>query len=97
MRTFGEAEFWLSSFKLLVLTGLMLFGLIIDLGGNPSQEVIGFRYWVNPGPLGTWWDRAVGNADLSRFVGLGSVLGRYSSSHVLPVIGQSYGDFQCRR
>jgi len=85
---FGEAEFWLSSFKILVLVGLILFGLIIDLGGNPTREVIGFRYWVQPGPLGTWWDRVVGNTDLSRFVGLGSVLGRYSSSHSLPFMSQ---------
>lgn len=91
---FGEAEFWLSSFKLLVLTGLMLFGLIIDLGGNPSLEVIGFRYWVHPGPMGTRWDKVIGNADLSRFVGVGSVLGRCSSSHILSFIGQWYGYFQ---
>lgn len=94
---FGEAEFWLSSFKLLVLTGLMLFGLIIDLGGNPKLEVIGFRYWGHPGPMGTRWDKVIGNADLSRFAGLGSVLGRHSSSRILPFIGQRYRYFQCGR
>jgi hypothetical protein len=61
----------------------MLFGIIIDLGGNPKREVIGFRYWVDPGPMGPWWDTVVGNTKLSRFVGLGSVLGRSPSSHML--------------
>ena len=78
VRVFGEAEFWLSSFKILTLVGLMLFGIIIDLGGNPSRDRIGFRYWVHPGPMGTWWDKIVGNIDLARLVGLGSVLGKYS-------------------
>jgi amino acid permease len=90
---FGEAEFWLSSFKILTIVGLMLFGLIIDFGGNPAREVIGFRYWVKPGPMGTWWDSVVGNTDLSRLVGLGSALGKYSSSHVLPFMGQTHGSF----
>lgn len=85
---FGEAEFWLSSFKILTLIGLMLFGLIIDLGGNPTRKVIGFTYWDHPGPMGTWWDRVVGNVDLARFVGLGSVLGKYSSIHVSHFMGQ---------
>ena len=88
VRVFGEAEFWLSSFKILTLVGLMLFGLIIDLGGNPTREVIGFRHWDDPGPMGTWWDRIIGNTDLARFVGFGSVLGKYSSSHVLHFTGQ---------
>ena len=68
---FGEAEFRLSSFKILTLGGVILFGIIIDLGGDPAQEVrISFwsteAYWK--------WDKVLGNTDLSGFVGLGSVL-----------------------
>lgn len=45
IRAFGEIEFWASLFKVVVLAGLILLGLIIDLGGVPGQERIGFRYW----------------------------------------------------
>ena len=33
VRFFGEFEFWFSSFKVVTLVGLLLMGLIIDLGG----------------------------------------------------------------
>ncbi|KAL1407982.1 amino acid transporter [Vanrija albida] len=45
VKWFGEVEFWLSLFKIIVLTGLIILGLIIDLGGVPGQDRIGFRYW----------------------------------------------------
>ncbi|RSH87374.1 hypothetical protein EHS25_003283 [Saitozyma podzolica] len=56
-RWFGESEastisaFWFSLIKILLITGLILAGLIVDLGGNPAHERIGFRYWKNPGPF----------------------------------------------
>jgi amino acid transporter len=30
---------------------LIIFGLVVDLGGIPGQERVGFRYWKNPGPF----------------------------------------------
>ncbi|WVQ82813.1 hypothetical protein IAT38_004945 [Cryptococcus sp. DSM 104549] len=45
IKWFGEIEFWLSFIKIITLTGLILLALIIDLGGVPGQERIGFRYW----------------------------------------------------
>ncbi|GAA6037372.1 hypothetical protein JCM8097_008535 [Rhodosporidiobolus ruineniae] len=45
IHVFGELEFWASFIKVITLTGLILLGLIIDLGGVPSQERLGFRYW----------------------------------------------------
>ncbi|KAG8924052.1 hypothetical protein FRC00_005554 [Tulasnella sp. 408] len=45
IRFFGELEFWMSSIKVLALIGLILFGLICDLGGNPRHDRVGFRYW----------------------------------------------------
>jgi yeast amino acid transporter len=49
VRWFGEAEFVFSIIKLLLITGLILVGLIIDLGGGPDHDRRGFRYWKNPG------------------------------------------------
>ncbi|SCV73881.1 BQ2448_6311 [Microbotryum intermedium] len=45
IKVFGEIEFWLSFFKIIVLTGLIILGWVIDLGGVPGQDRIGFRYW----------------------------------------------------
>lgn len=47
IRWFGEIEFWLSFIKIITLTGLILLGLIIDLGGVPGQQRLGFAYWMN--------------------------------------------------
>lgn len=40
---FGEVEFWLSLVKIITMTGLILLLLIIDLGGSPTKDRIGFR------------------------------------------------------
>ena len=38
IRFFGEFEFWLSSFKIVVLIGLILLSLILACGGGPDHE-----------------------------------------------------------
>ncbi|KAF8313221.1 hypothetical protein DL93DRAFT_2167944 [Clavulina sp. PMI_390] len=48
-RAYGEAEFWFVSIKVLTIIGLIIVGIILDLGGGPSHDRIGFRYWKNPG------------------------------------------------
>lgn len=45
-RAFGECEFWFASIKVLTIIGLIILGLVIDLGGAPTHDRIGFRYWV---------------------------------------------------
>ncbi|KAI5236555.1 putative amino acid transporter [Aureobasidium subglaciale] len=47
---FGEAEFWLSLFKILLATGLIFYTLTVMLGGNPANDRFGFRYYKEPGP-----------------------------------------------
>ena len=48
---FGEVEFWFALLKILFIVFLILLGLVIDLGGVPGTERIGFRYWNSPGPF----------------------------------------------
>ncbi|ODO11063.1 hypothetical protein I350_01665 [Cryptococcus amylolentus CBS 6273] len=48
---YGEAEFWFCSIKVLCVLGLMLLGIILTAGGGPNGEVIGFKYWKDPGPF----------------------------------------------
>jgi amino acid transporter len=68
IKAFGEVEFWLSLIKIITLTGLIILGLVIDLGGIPGQERIGFRYWKN-GKAFKSWPKAVENHSLGKFCG----------------------------
>lgn len=49
VRIFGEMEFWLSSFKVIVMVGIILCSLVLALGGGPDHDRKGFRYWNDPG------------------------------------------------
>ncbi|KPM42483.1 putative amino-acid permease [Neonectria ditissima] len=51
---FGEAEFWMSIVKLLIMVMLILVCFVISLGGQPSGERIGFKFWSDPGAFGTY-------------------------------------------
>jgi len=48
---YGEAEFIFASIKVITITGLIILGIVLDLGGGPNHDRIGFRYWKNPGPF----------------------------------------------
>ena len=52
------------------MTGLILLGLIIDLGGVPGQPRIGFAYWQNGRAFLPY--KATG--DLGRFLGFVSAM-----------------------
>ncbi|KAL2824021.1 amino acid permease/ SLC12A domain-containing protein [Aspergillus cavernicola] len=44
----GRYEVVLSSFKVLVVLGLMILSLVLACGGGPDHERKGFRYWKMP-------------------------------------------------
>ncbi|KAJ6454216.1 amino acid permease/ SLC12A domain-containing protein [Mycena sanguinolenta] len=49
VRWFGESEFAFACIKIALILGCIIGGLVIDLGGGPNHERIGFRYWKDPG------------------------------------------------
>ena len=49
VRAYGEAEFWLSGGKVILIILLMCFTFVTMVGGNPQGDAYGFRYWSNPG------------------------------------------------
>ncbi|KAJ7685137.1 dicarbixylic amino acid permease [Mycena polygramma] len=82
VRVFGEMEFWFSSIKVVSLIGLLLMGIIIDLGGNPKHDRIGFRYWKAPnGPMGHYLVRD--KEHLSIFLGFWSTLTNALFAYIL--------------
>ena len=67
---YGEAEFIFASIKIVTIIGLIIFAFIIDLGGGPTHDRLGFRYWKNPGAMKPY----IADGDLGRFLGLFSTL-----------------------
>ncbi|RSL75633.1 hypothetical protein CEP51_010690 [Fusarium floridanum] len=65
VRYYGEAEFWLSSGKVLLIAILYSFTFVTMVGGNSQHDAYGFRYWSNPGPFAEWNT----TGDLGRFEG----------------------------
>lgn len=51
VKIYGETEFVFGAIKLTTIVGLIVLVFIIDLGGAPNHDRIGFRYWKNPGPM----------------------------------------------
>ncbi|WWC86560.1 uncharacterized protein L201_001437 [Kwoniella dendrophila CBS 6074] len=64
VKYFGEAEVITASIKVITFLGLILLGIIIDLGGAPNHDRIGFRYWKDPGAM-------------NHFPGIDGSLGRF--------------------
>ncbi|EFQ34872.1 amino acid permease [Colletotrichum graminicola] len=54
VRLYGESEVVFASLKIMTIIGLIIGGLVIDLGGGPNGERIGFRYWQNPGAFNSY-------------------------------------------
>ena len=49
VRAYGEAEFVFSLVKVIAVIGFIILGIILDIGGGPSGQYIGGKYWHNPG------------------------------------------------
>ncbi|RDW72664.1 uncharacterized protein DSM5745_07836 [Aspergillus mulundensis] len=49
VRLYGESEVFFSSLKIMLIIGLIIGGIVINAGGGPNNEYIGFRYWRTPG------------------------------------------------
>ncbi|KIJ21086.1 hypothetical protein PAXINDRAFT_66437 [Paxillus involutus ATCC 200175] len=73
LNVFGVRYFIFSLIKLSMITGLILMGLIIDLGGGPNHQRLGFQYWKNPGVL-AGADLEPNHPSLDKFLGILNVL-----------------------
>ena len=51
VRGYGEVEFVLALIKIIACTGFIIFGIVVDCGGVPSDNrgYIGAHYWHDPG------------------------------------------------
>ncbi|EIW86545.1 amino acid permease [Coniophora puteana RWD-64-598 SS2] len=74
---YGEAEFIFASIKIITIVGLIILGIVLDLGGGPDHDRLGFRYWKNPGPFAQYL--GIAGAE-GRFLGFWAVLVQASFS-----------------
>ena len=70
VRVFGEVEFVFAMLKVVLVVFLIVLGLVIDLGGIPGTERIGFRYWKDPGMFVEY----IATGNWGRFLGFWSVM-----------------------
>ncbi|KAL2209654.1 dicarboxylic amino acid permease [Sarocladium strictum] len=99
IKFFGEFEFWLSSFKVIIVVGIILFSLIIACGGGPDGDARGFRYWSDPGAFAKWKPMREGfedNSDgLKRFLGFWSVMVNATFAYLgTELVGVTAGEAQ---
>ncbi|KAK0505875.1 amino acid permease [Armillaria luteobubalina] len=76
---YGEAEFIFASIKVITITGLIILGIVLDLGGGPSHDRLGFRYWKHPGPFAQYG--GISGAE-GRFLGWWSVMTQAAFSFI---------------
>ncbi|OJJ30387.1 hypothetical protein ASPWEDRAFT_45961 [Aspergillus wentii DTO 134E9] len=70
IRVYGEIEFSLTILKILLVLGIVLMGLVIDLGGVSGQPRLGFHYWKTPGPMVEY----IATGSWGRFLGFWAVM-----------------------
>ncbi|KAL3295963.1 dicarboxylic amino acid permease [Colletotrichum asianum] len=86
---FGEAEFWMSTVKLLVIIMLVLTCFIISMGGQPSGEVIGFKFWHNSGAFGSY----LVEGPTGRFLGFWAAMVQACFAYTgTEVVGVAFGE-----
>lgn len=99
IKFFGEFEFWLSSFKVIIVLGIILFSLVIACGGGPDGDARGFRYWNDPGAFAPWSPMREGYSttsdDLKRFLGFWSVMVNATFAYLgTELVGVTAGEAQ---
>ncbi|KAJ5523424.1 Dicarboxylic amino acid permease [Penicillium frequentans] len=91
VRFFGEFEFWLSSFKVIVILGIILLSFILMLGGGPDHDRKGFRYWKSPGAFNTY----IETGDAGRFLAFWSSMVSATFAYLgTELVGVTVGEAQ---
>ena len=82
VKAYGEAEFWLSGGKVILIFSLFFFTFITMVGGNPQHDVYGFRNFDN----GAAFREYHSMGDLGKFEGFLVAL----QSALFTVVGPEY-------
>ncbi|KAI1212420.1 putative amino acid permease [Annulohypoxylon truncatum] len=90
IRFFGEFEFWLSSFKVLVIVGVIILSLVIAAGGADGDPR-GFRYWQSPGAFAPY----IATGSWGEFLGFWSTMVTATFAYLgTELVGVTVGEAQ---
>jgi len=78
VKYFGEFEFVFAAIKIVTVLGLLIVGLVVDLGGAPDKDRRGFRYWKES-PFNSDYEGFSGGK--ARFLGFWAVLTQAAFSY----------------
>ncbi|KAL4866515.1 hypothetical protein BDV12DRAFT_210439 [Aspergillus spectabilis] len=70
VRLYGESEVIFASLKIMLIIGLIIGGIVINAGGGPNHEYLGFRYWRDPGAFNEY----IASGSTGRFLAFWKVL-----------------------
>ncbi|KAH6624083.1 amino acid permease/ SLC12A domain-containing protein [Chaetomium sp. MPI-SDFR-AT-0129] len=95
---FGEAEFWMSLIKALVIVMLILLCFIIALGGGPNHVRTGFWFWKDPGAFAQYTTSVGGvttviGGETGRFLGVWACLVQATFAYLgTELVGVAFGE-----
>ncbi|KAI2462907.1 putative amino acid permease [Annulohypoxylon bovei var. microspora] len=90
IRFFGEFEFWLSSFKVVVIIGVIILALVIAAGGADGDPK-GFRYWSSPGAFAPY----ISTGSWGEFLGFWSTMVTATFAYLgTELVGVTVGEAQ---
>ena len=98
VKFFGEAEFWMSLVKALVIVIMILICFIFALGGGPNKRRTGFYFWQNPGAFAEYNGSVNGKAfviegDVGRFVGFWASVVQATFAYLgTELVGVAFGE-----
>ncbi|KAK7935003.1 amino acid transporter [Apiospora marii] len=92
VRLYGESEFIFASLKIMLIIGLIIGGLVVDLGGGPNHERLGFLYWYNPGAFNTYIKTGSAGRFLAFWKVLLSAAFSYGNIQVVAISGSETQD-----
>ncbi|KAK3681701.1 amino acid permease/ SLC12A domain-containing protein [Podospora appendiculata] len=98
VRFFGEAEFWMSLVKALVIIMLIILCFIVALGGAPNGVRTGFYFWQNPGGFGPFTvvldnQKTVIDGDLGHFLGVWACIVQATFAYLgTELVGVAFGE-----
>ncbi|KAJ4303916.1 hypothetical protein N0V88_001516 [Collariella sp. IMI 366227] len=98
VRFFGEAEFWMSLIKALVILMLILICFIVALGGGPNGVRTGFYFWEKPGAFAQYSTTVGGKTtviqgDVGRFLGVWACVVQATFAYLgTELVGVAFGE-----
>ncbi|EFX05535.1 amino acid permease [Grosmannia clavigera kw1407] len=92
VRLYGESEVVFATLKIMLIVGIIIAGLVVDLGGGPDHDRRGFRNWQHPGPFNEYLTDGNTGKFLAWWSTLISAAFSYGAIQVVAIAGAETND-----